>query len=129
MRISNWEISSRNLSDSSSEFKERDHDDRPAPAEPTGAARNGNDWAFRLVALALSYPAYALFAGRVAPSVNAAHALGALLVFGLLLSALIADDALVVLAGSMRMGLWHARLNILLTALIAGAFLLLRHGV
>jgi hypothetical protein len=49
--------------------------------------------------------------------------LGALLVLGLLLSALIANDALIGFTGTRRMRFRHARLNAVLTAMIAGAFI------
>jgi hypothetical protein len=62
------------------------------------------------------------FAGRIAAAIDPADMLGALLVFGLLLSALVADDALVGFAGARWMRLWHACLNTGLAALIAGAF-------
>src|SRR5882757_3323754 len=62
-------------------------------------------------------------ARRVAAAIDPAHALRAFLVLRLFLPALVANDALVGFAGARRMRLWHAGLNTVLAALIAGFFL------
>jgi hypothetical protein len=63
-----------------------------------------------------------LLAGRVAAVIDPADTLGALLVLWLLLSALIANNALVRFTGARRMRFWHAALQAAPLTPIPGVF-------